>query len=97
MGVEQIPRSRGQPRAAMSLIFPRTTAPPMKKLSLHLDDLSVQSFSTAHVPASHGTVHGRAKTLDCPTTSPFVCPDTEYESCGIVCLPTYQTGACVCG
>ncbi|HET7233036.1 MAG TPA: hypothetical protein VFJ16_23710 [Longimicrobium sp.] len=68
----------------------------MKKLLLHLDALSVQSFSTAPVPGAQGTVRGAAKTLDCPTTSPFVCPDTEYESCGIVCLPTYQTGACIC-
>ncbi|HET7463880.1 MAG TPA: hypothetical protein VFJ82_21670 [Longimicrobium sp.] len=68
----------------------------MKKLTLCLDTLSVQSFATADLIAGHGTVHGRAKTLDCPTTSPLVCPDTEYPSCGIVCLPTYQTGACVC-
>lgn len=69
----------------------------MKKLTLHLDALAVQSFATEAVPAGQGTVLGRGRTINCPTTSPLVCPDTEYESCGIVCLPTYQTGACVCG
>jgi len=68
----------------------------MKKLTLHLDSLSVQSFATAKPLAAEGTVHGRGRTTQCPTTSPFVCGDTEWESCGIVCLPTYQTGACIC-
>ena len=69
----------------------------MRKLSLHLDDLAVQSFATGDVRGAAGTVRGHDKTTPaCPTTSPFVCPDTDYPSCGIVCLPTYQTGACIC-
>jgi hypothetical protein len=68
----------------------------MKKLALHLDDLAVQSFATGDAEKTAGTVHGRGRTANCPTTSPFVCADTEWESCGIVCLPTYQTGACIC-
>jgi hypothetical protein len=68
----------------------------MKKLALHLDTLAVQSFATGETRAASGTVYGRDKSIQCPTTSPFVCPDTEYPSCGIVCLPTYQTGACIC-
>lgn len=69
----------------------------MRKLSLQLDTLAVQSFATGAAPSAAGTVRGHDKaTLACPTTSPFNCPDTDYPSCGIVCLPTYQTGACIC-
>lgn len=68
----------------------------MKKLALHLDDLSVQSFATGEASRRPGTVLGHGRTTQCPTTSPFVCGDTEWESCGIVCVPTYQTGACIC-
>jgi hypothetical protein len=68
----------------------------MKKLSLNADELRVQSFPTGAARPARGTVRGHGPSLQCPTTSPFVCPDTEYPSCGIVCLPTYQTGACIC-
>jgi hypothetical protein len=32
----------------------------MRKLSLHLDDLRVESFATHAAPSTLGTVHGRA-------------------------------------
>ncbi|HYH82164.1 MAG TPA: hypothetical protein VEX86_20315 [Longimicrobium sp.] len=67
----------------------------MKKIALNLDVLSVQSFATGKAATAAGTVLGHGRTIDCPA-SRFVCPDTEYDTCGIVCLPTYQTGACIC-
>lgn len=68
----------------------------MKKLSLNPDALAVQSFAIGETRAGQGTVHAHGPSLACPTNSPLTCPDTEYPSCGIVCVPTYQTGACVC-
>lgn len=68
----------------------------MKKLVLRLDALAVQSFVTGEPHGRGGTVHGHATTRGCPTGSPFNCPDTEWPSCGIVCLPTLETNPCNC-
>ncbi|HSU17204.1 hypothetical protein [Longimicrobium sp.] len=68
----------------------------MKKLSLHLDSLAVQSFATGDAPGGAGTVHGMSRPTAGPTQSPFICPDTEWWSCGIVCLDTLETNPCNC-
>ncbi len=47
----------------------------MRKLTLHPDDLSVQSFPTEDVEWKPGTVHGMSGT----------CPD--QDSCGDTCQP----------
>jgi hypothetical protein len=69
----------------------------MKKLLLRLDDLAVQSFATGKRDARGGTVHGHGPSAACPTRSPFACPETEWYSCGIVCVPSVDTAPCVCG
>jgi len=66
----------------------------MKKLRLDFDALAVQSFATGIARAGTGTVQGMSRTT--PTQSPLVCPDTEWWSCGIVCLWTLETNPCNC-
>lgn len=65
----------------------------MKKLSLRADDLQVSSFPTAAAEAGAGTVLGNAiSTRPCG-------PETEYYTCGFVCLQTRDpqyTGPCQC-
>ena len=68
----------------------------MKKLALELDGLAVQSFATGMARAGAGTVEGMSKTTAGPTQSPLVCPDTQWWTCGIVCLDTLETNPCNC-
>jgi hypothetical protein len=65
----------------------------MKKLTLDLNALTVQSFATAPAAPSRGTVHGEQQ-CTCPTactcpgcpTCDETCPDTCYETCaGFTC------------
>ena len=67
----------------------------MKKLALDLDRLAVQSFATGTAGRAAGTVQAMSKTTG-PTQSPLACPDTEWWSCGIVCLQTLETNPCNC-
>jgi hypothetical protein len=69
----------------------------MKKLMLRVDDLAVQSFPTGGRREPGGTVHGHGPSAACPTGSPLQCPETEWVSCGIVCIRTIDTTPCVCG
>ena len=46
----------------------------MRKLSLELDDLAVDSFATEEARSARGTVLGREKT-------------DEYDTCGVSCDP----------
>ena len=65
----------------------------MKKLMLNADDLKVSSFHTASAEGGAGTVHGAEI-----TTRPCG-PETEYYTCGFVCLVTRDpqyTGPCIC-
>lgn len=68
----------------------------MKKLTLRLDDLAVQTFAAGEGRGVRGTVHAHGPSAACPTASPLVCDETEYVSCGIVCLPTLETNPCNC-
>jgi len=53
----------------------------MKKLSLKLEDLQVESFGTLEAPRARGTVRGAIyETFTCPPTR-FDCPETEQEWC----------------
>jgi|GEM_PF-2194240 len=64
----------------------------MKKLTLKMDDLKVDSFETAQVHATGGTVHGEAIT---PRCEPF----SEYWTCGVWCPETTnpeETAPCQC-
>jgi hypothetical protein len=65
----------------------------MKKLTLKIDDLKVDSFETREVRGQAGTVHGAAKTgFNCQ-------PFSEYWTCGIWCPETTDpqvTGPCQC-
>lgn len=57
----------------------------MAKLTLHLDDLRVESFGTsAPAAAERGTVHGRGALRSFPPTKP------SYVSCG------GHTDPCLC-
>ena len=61
----------------------------MKKLSLSLEELSVESFMTTRAPAGAGTVRGQDISdttcnqirCDCPTGSGATCGDTCGETC----------------
>lgn len=66
----------------------------MKKLRLHLEDLSVESFGTGPEPAQRGTVHGRA-TARCNTN--VSCNGTCHLQCGTYyCVPTEGTCDNIC-
>jgi hypothetical protein len=54
----------------------------MKKLSLNVEELSVQSFETQDAPVQRGTVQGRGL-----TDSPDEC-ETDLVSCGGSCWNT---------
>ncbi len=64
----------------------------MKKLTLEIENLSVESFDTARPPAeTEGTVHGFATQGNRYTCDPAVgtCFGyTCYESCGDTCADT---------
>lgn len=57
----------------------------MKKLSLNLDVLSVESFEVAQEQAEKGTVNGHlfAPSNNQPRTA--CCPDTYQVSCAATC------------
>jgi hypothetical protein len=76
----------------------------MKKLSLHLDDLLVESFTTTAAVRERGTVRGMdSVTVDqdtcatCPATCAS-CPATCNASCGGTCGATCATCpvSCAC-
>ena len=56
----------------------------MKKLNLHLEDLSVESFETAAAADGRGTVHGHGDSADCSWGSP------GYTECRASCA--YECG-----
>jgi hypothetical protein len=62
----------------------------MNKLSLNLDDLSVDTFQAGPVSAAQGTVHGQALTKNCPTKNcdgftddPDICIVTNDTGCNV--------------
>ena len=64
----------------------------MKKLTLKMDDLRVDSFQTGQVRVTTGTVHGANTGTRCE-------PWSEFWTCGIWCPPTTDpqaTGPCQC-
>lgn len=80
----------------------------MKKLSLSLDDLQIESFGTTPVPEARGTVRGNSgccysdvnctdyfSTCDQQDTQ-YYCPITGMNSCGAtacLCSDVYETCA----
>jgi hypothetical protein len=50
----------------------------MRKLSLDVEKLRVQSFAAGEVPSRTGTVHAMA-----PQTDPKVCPRTQNWWCSV--------------
>lgn len=65
----------------------------MKKLTLKIDDLQVDSFETAQVRATGGTVHGAA------AVSGESCRWSDCWTCGIWCPETTDpkaTAPCQC-
>jgi hypothetical protein len=84
----------------------------MKKLSLNLDELHVESFDTSSgEPDGRGTIQGRvADTENTPDTCEFscgvTCGDTCPESCGgtcwadcsygWTCVPSCNDTVCYC-
>jgi hypothetical protein len=65
----------------------------MKKLTLSLDTLEVQSFTTAHDEPGRGTVHGEQQ-CTCPTNC--TCPGcpTCAETCPNTCWNTCDDPSC---
>ena len=66
----------------------------MKKLRLDLDALAVESFESARIATTRGTVHGRLRYTD-----PRVCPMTGnwYCSVGDTCSdPNFTCGDMGC-
>ena len=68
----------------------------MKKLALHLDDLTVTSFETSRVTAERGTVVGNGKTngSTCVGTCAFTCAGTCDISCVPSCISTCDMAPC---
>lgn len=64
----------------------------MKKLSLNLDVLEVQSFTTSDDAPARGTVHGEECTCHTNCTCPG-CP-TCYETCPATCWNTCDDPSC---
>lgn len=81
----------------------------MRKLSLDLNDLAVESFATDAAPADRGTVDAHALLPEAPTGKRDcleatwgtgstcdgdytcgVCAATGWESCDLVCEPTWD-------
>jgi|GEM_PF-2782953 len=72
----------------------------MKKLTLKLDDLAVETFSTAGTRARPGTVHGYNPTTDCGTATRYVscnftaCPLDCSGFAGTECCTATEPGCC---
>jgi len=62
----------------------------MKKLTLKLEDLAVESFDTARAGAKGGTVRG-ADGLTQEATCPYTCGETN---CGSACNSQDGYGSC---
>ena len=56
----------------------------MKKLSLQLEELAVESFETGDAPDPRGTVHGHGDSSNCSYDSPM------YTQCRLSCM--YECG-----
>lgn len=75
---------------------------PMRKISLKLDSLTIESFATATAASSVGTVQGHddeavAATRICSLAcTMYSCPvqNTEYASCQAVCDCTSAGSPC---
>lgn len=70
----------------------------MKKLSLRLDALRVESFDTTPQPAKpRGTVIAAQCTCETACTCPG-CPTCDYTNCNqntcVTCVNTCQNGGC---
>ena len=64
----------------------------MKKLSLKVEELKIESFESVKQAEARGTVAGHATGRNCPDT-------IEDYTCGIWCPPTtdpQNTGPCAC-
>lgn len=59
----------------------------MKKLSLALDDLAVETFAAGAAPLApeRGTVAAQQATTTCPTYPLLQCPRSAFPTCGIYC------------
>ena len=76
----------------------------MRKLTLRIDDLTVDSFQTSLAHPSAGTAHGHAATVTPPDDTGPLCPgqsgDCSYHICpagvhpGTDDAPGYVTGTC---
>jgi|1186.fasta_scaffold1120715_1 hypothetical protein len=68
----------------------------MKKLALHLDDLTVTSFETNRAPAGRGTARGNEATHGntCAGTCAFSCAGTCDISCVPSCISTCDAAPC---
>jgi hypothetical protein len=56
----------------------------MKKLSLKLDELAVESFEPAAREDGRGTVHGHSGDISCPscdTCNASMCESCYYKTC----------------
>ena len=61
----------------------------MKKLSLRMDDLAVESFHTSVPAGRQGTVRGYGDSTDCSYGSP------DYTVCDVTCgYPCVESGEC---
>ncbi|HET6232161.1 MAG TPA: pinensin family lanthipeptide [Longimicrobiaceae bacterium] len=82
----------------------------MRKITLKLEDLQVDSFETQAIGAASGTIHAMSPglTTDCetdtcePGSQPPVCDDTVNGSCHRTCYHLFDTcqpasGCMLCG
>jgi hypothetical protein len=61
---------------------------PMKKLTMKLDDLRVETFTTDAPPAERGTVQGHYGTThtQSPTSCDYTCPGFRTYGGGFACV-----------
>jgi hypothetical protein len=66
----------------------------MAKLTLHVEQLEVESFETAHADSAKGTVFGHATDADGTCAGHYTCDATCDQSCGVPASCQLVNGYC---
>ena len=72
----------------------------MKKLTLRIDALQVESFEASGAPEEGGTVHGRGWTPGCDSVRLCAPTDPSYDPCPVTatqCGSDQTWTVCTCG
>ena len=66
----------------------------MAKLTLHIEQLEVESFETAHADSEKGTVFGHATDAAETCAGRYTCDDTCAHTCGVPASCQLVNGYC---